>query len=159
MRMLANSAAAALVVWGSTQSIAARDPSRIVVHALGIRGEALGINNRGDIVGGVDTSPDAVSVPFLWTVRSGLRIISNVPGAALDVNDRGAVVGYFRVGAAVAPRGFLWTAREGLTDLGPAFLPSAINNRGDIAGTCSVSAGAQILDHACRRGRGGSRYW
>jgi hypothetical protein len=56
------------------------------------------------------------------------------------VNERGDIVGTYQVpNLDEITNGFLWTPKDGFTDLG-AFFPAAINNRGDIAGSCGDEA-------------------
>ena len=95
-------------------------------------GTAYAINNNGDIAGRVG------AYAAVWTNGERVEIESPSPTWALFINDRGDVVG--------GPLGgftgwFRW--RDGVsTDLGN-FIASAVNERGDIAGTHCVR------DHAC----------
>jgi uncharacterized membrane protein len=63
-----------------------------------------------------------------------------VPGQATDVNDAGAIVGL--LGSDAPFTGFLWTHQQGVVNLGTGFLPTAINNRGQIVGTIIGEFGA-----------------
>ena len=55
----------------------------------------------------------------------------------MDINDLGEVVGVVWACSddGCVQRGFIWSASLGLRDLG-SFIPRAINNRGDMAGSC-----------------------
>jgi uncharacterized membrane protein len=90
---------------------------------------ALAINNRREVVGFEFDSSTGIQTAFLWTLREGFRQIAT-DAAAIDINERGDVVGQGLNG------GFLWTKSDGLRELG-GFLPSSINNRGDMAGVCT----------------------
>jgi probable HAF family extracellular repeat protein len=131
------------------------------MHDLGAVGggteeRTLGLNDRAEIAGvrvlknGVPTAgnpDDAVSHAFLW--RRGTMINLGTLGAmagtedgssaAADVNERGQVVGSSGIHA------FLWqngTMRDIATPTRGLilFLASAVNNRGQIAGSCLPAA-------------------
>ena len=89
------------------------------------------INNRGDVVGSLGASNEIV--PFLWTRRDGLIMITEAGyGQATGINSAGTVVGW----SWPDQQGWMWSPRDGLTWLG-AFVPSAINNSRQIAGNCT----------------------
>jgi probable HAF family extracellular repeat protein len=102
---------------------------------------AAAINNRGQVVGTRYTADGAYA--FLW--QAG--VMTNLgTGYAWDINDRGQVVGQNNLGATGAT---MWY-RGRAYDLGaPAGLddwrPTAINERGWIAGNGGVMAGRAYL--------------
>jgi len=98
----------------------------------GVSTQPRAVNERATVVG-VAQFPDGTQSAFLWTRRSGFReIVQN--GGATDINKRGEVVGYLN-SCGYYCGGFHWSDRTGLHDLGE-FVPSAINDKGDIAGQC-----------------------
>jgi uncharacterized membrane protein len=108
-------------------------------------GSPLAINNRGDVVG-IASFGDQSVVGFLWNRRTGFHFFgSNV--SPVDINDRGQIVGNRSNcapgGGTCAASGFLWTARDGFRDLG-SLIPVAINNRGEIAGSCGKTRPACV---------------
>jgi probable HAF family extracellular repeat protein len=91
--------------------------------------DASAINNRGQVVGAIDSFADA-SHAVMW--QDG-RIRELGPGRAIDINDRGFVLGQRD------ERVVLW--RDGtVLDLGPGW-PVAINERGQVIGTRPTPAG------------------
>jgi hypothetical protein len=97
------------------------------------------LNNRGVIVGSAPSETGESQVPFRWTQQAGVELlIGDVQGAATAVNDAGAVIGWYIVGGNLF--GFLWTPVLKFVDLG-TFMPSAINNRGQIVGECDFLPG------------------
>jgi uncharacterized membrane protein len=100
------------------------------------------INERGDVVGVANnlnhTGQDAA---FIWTRENGFQLIA-FDASVSDINNRGDVVGYRCEWYAddygntqCRPHGFVWNLRTGLTEL-DTIVPVAINNKGDVAGTC-----------------------
>jgi probable HAF family extracellular repeat protein len=59
----------------------------------GTQASALGINNRGEVVGDASLkgSPDAY--PAMWTPRGEAHVLDSRPGTARGVNDDGTIVG------------------------------------------------------------------
>jgi len=96
------------------------------------------INNRGEIVG--DAVVGDRTVVFRWSRGRGFRDL-DIPGAeisAFDVNNRGQVVGStFRCDDDGTCRGggFVWSA-SGKVRLHRTFVPSSINDHGQMAGFC-----------------------
>jgi uncharacterized membrane protein len=107
----------------------------------------VALNNAGQVVGTITTGTAVGSSVFLWSREDGFRLI--VEGAYVsDINDRGEVVGSSYEcsptpdgNSSCAGRGFVWHAASGIRSLGE-FQPTAVNNRGDMAGAC-VSASLQ----------------
>jgi uncharacterized membrane protein len=93
------------------------------------------INNHGTIVGALSSDSGSSAVPFRWTETRGVEFfLGNSPGQATDVNNRDAIVGVLQH-SEESSSGFVWTPADGLVDLG-SFFPAAINDRGEIAGSC-----------------------
>jgi hypothetical protein len=104
---------------------------RVTMEDLGPIGRPIAINNRGEIVS---------SYGFFWSREDGIRTIlrdDGGPVTPLDINDNGVVVGVWAAcfGEDCDQRGFTWTLATGFRDLG-SFVPRAVNNRGEMAGTC-----------------------
>lgn len=105
------------------------------------------INNRGDIVGLVRNATGNTYDAFLWTSRFGYERLMNNPHGSFpyDINARGEVVGYAGkcevtpTSTSCGAQGFVWSRRAGLRDLG-SFIPTAINDRGDMVGSCPTGA-------------------
>ena len=98
---------------------------------------AVAINHRGEVAGWSQL-PTGATIPFYWSERTGfITFLEDLPGAPVDINDKGQIVGWFFRNLTL--QGFLWSRKEGFVDLG-AFLPNAINDRGDIAGQCEVNS-------------------
>ena len=133
--------------------VGARHSVTVVVRELGplVAGgssTAVSINNRGAVVGEATTETGRF-IPFLWTPQRGFdRILGDVRGFARDINDAGDVIGiYFSTDDDLEPgKGFLWSTTHGFVDLGD-FEPQAINNRGQIAGTCRPVLRACLWEH------------
>jgi len=117
----------------------------------GNNGQALGINNRGQIVGGAETpNPDPCSIFFLqveavfWE-NSEVQELPPFPGDpdgfANAINDRGETVGVSGCAATNIVRAVLWPKGQsgGVIDLGNlggagGNVPSDINNQGQVVG-------------------------
>jgi uncharacterized membrane protein len=98
---------------------------------------AVVINDRGEVAGWSQTSTGA-SVPFYWTEKTGfIKFLGDFPGSPVDISEKGQVVGWFYRNLTL--QGFLWSVKDGFVDLG-AFLPNAINDRGDMVGQCDISS-------------------
>lgn len=125
---------------------------------LGGNSRALGINNRGDVVGsaGIPTSSSFVAptaaAPAIhavrFTDRGGMEDLGTLGGArssASAINDNGIVVGWSDLGVFGAQRAFRWTPAAGMQDLG-IFAGEwdseavDINNRGEIVGYSGARA-------------------
>jgi len=116
---------------------------------LGFIGEALGINNVGQVVGSYSNGGTASA--FLWTQTTGLQdlgIDQGYASSASAINDNGQVVGF-----AVGPTdyAFLWSAAAGVQNLNELTSgqvagfreagSSTINNAGQIATDSELLAG------------------
>jgi len=94
------------------------------------------INNHGTIVGAISTVVGAPNVPFRWTHARGIEFfLGDSPGQATAINDNEAIAGVLLDSSSDFSSGFLWTRRNGVVHLGK-FVPTAIDNRDQIAGQC-----------------------
>jgi hypothetical protein len=115
-------------------------------------------NNAGQVVGVVSHRGAVAGYSvFLWSRRDGFRIIAE-DAVAADINNRGDVVGSWLEciqhaggGASCPYHGFIWNARTGFRDLGE-FTPAAVNNSGDMAGTCVNHSFGHIVPCAMHDG-------
>ena len=141
------------VVWGPNQG----EIHRLAPLPGGTVGFALGINNRGQVVGssgscantvvtavGLFVGPHAV----LWENGSvtDLGTLGGTLGKAGAINDRGEVAGFSSLPGDSAVHSFLWTRDAGMHDLGALgadFLgdPAAINNNTQVVGGSCDSSG------------------
>jgi hypothetical protein len=121
---------------------AAREKPRITVTEIeALRGnfvQVTSLNDRGVIVGAMYFADIDRTVPISWDPRDGVeKVVGDLPGAesgiATDINNRGTIIG--NIVYNMVPRGFMWSEADGFIDLG-SFVPNAINDRGQIAGTC-----------------------
>jgi probable HAF family extracellular repeat protein len=134
--------------------------------------QALGINNRGEVVGGSSDQEkdyvherigftgwvngfDPLCVPFIWTEQFGMSQLLTleegaVSGCANAINDLGQVVGWMYT-AEGEVHAFLWTSKNGIKDLGKQLTEDfvsvayAINNLGQVVG---YSQSANRYPHA-----------
>jgi probable HAF family extracellular repeat protein len=122
----------------------------------GLKSEAYGINNLGQVVGWSETANGEIHA-FLWSEATGMRDLGalgahssvGVHAEAHDVNGDGVVVG--QSSAPSSPyRAFRWTEAGGMQDIGalagsvPVVNAWDISSAGDIAGYSSRDgAGAQ----------------
>ncbi|MEI8376546.1 MAG: hypothetical protein WCJ35_27325, partial [Planctomycetota bacterium] len=130
----------------------------------GLRSEAFGINNAGQVVGNADPAHGDFHA-FLWQTGRGMQDLGTLGGSisnANGINDSGQVVGSAR--RAVDDNGgefgrpFLWTSRHGMQDLGSMGLAfnsaSAVNNAGEVVGTCKGLSGNLARSFLWRAGTG-----
>jgi probable HAF family extracellular repeat protein len=122
------------------------------VSLVAVGNRAIGINNRGQVVGGSTLPGNTTSHAFLWTRETRkMRDLGTLDGdvntGALSINDSGDVVGVSN-DASGGARAFLW--RNGvMTDLNtlapdsPLHLlfAAGINSRGEISGFGATEAG------------------
>jgi probable HAF family extracellular repeat protein len=114
----------------------------------GVKSEAYGINNNGQVVGWSETANGEIHA-FLWSEATGMRDLGavganssvGVKAEAHDVNDDGVVVGVSS--APINPyRAFRWTEAGGMQDIGtpggPIGIAWDISSAGDIAGYSSA---------------------
>jgi probable HAF family extracellular repeat protein len=119
-------------------------------------GFALGINNRGQIVGSsgncANTVVTAVGLftgahAVLWEKGSVTELgsLGGTMGKAGAINDRGEVAGFSSLPGDSAVHSFLWTSDRGMQDLGALgsdFIgdPAGINNNTQVVGgSCDLS--------------------
>lgn len=110
-------------------------------------GEAMDINNPGDIVGYSHVGPGLTSPihAFLWTRSDGtldLGTLGGTTSSAYGINDARQVVGMADTGGGQS-HAFIWTAASGMVDLGTLggtfSRATAINNHGVIIGSWATS--------------------
>ncbi len=98
-------------------------------------GVAHAINDRGVIVGRVGAQA------VLWEngKQRKLGTLGGRKSEAVDINQLGQVVGWILAKGGNARRGFLWQNGK-MVDLGAGFEPAAINDRGQVVGSCRNDA-------------------
>lgn len=122
-----------LVSAGLTAAQPATSPPVDLAHVslLPFSGVALGINDRGDLVGHSNFRA------FLWTEDWGYVDLGTLPNRPLceaaAVNNRREVVGRCWGGGVLETRAFFWTPEEGMLDIGRG-MATAINDLGEVAG-------------------------
>jgi probable HAF family extracellular repeat protein len=115
---------------------------------------AASINNRGEVVGGAQSSIDGTIHGFLWTKQTGMQDLGAFPGAIVTapaccnaINDRGEVVGFSIDGTTFTFRALIWKDKVPM-DLNtfipkgsPWYLQAAlsINESGEIVGYGSIN--------------------
>ena len=102
------------------------------------------INNRGEIAGWASRGEDEW-VAFVRSPRGQYEDIAE-RAFPYDINNRGEVVGVLFPcsGDECWREGFFWSREQGLQNLG-SFLPSAVNDRGDMAGVCDALSQACVM--------------
>jgi probable HAF family extracellular repeat protein len=141
------------VVWGPRQG----DVQGLPPLPGDTVGFALGINERGQVVGSSGTCANTVVTAVglfvgphavLWdngTVTS-LGSLGGTMGKAGAINDRGEVAGFSSLPGDSSVHSFLWTREEGMRDLGALgadYLgdPAGINNNTQVVGGSCDTAG------------------
>lgn len=98
------------------------------------------LNNRGQVAVSL-LADDGTSHAAVWHVGGEMvRLVTaeGVRSTAVDINDRGDVVGWRGPASDLeAGGGFLWRDGE-MVDLGSAFSPGKVNDRGQVVGSCAT---------------------
>lgn len=137
---------------------------------LKLHSQALGINNRGEVVGGSSNKVgwtheriggdynigfDHSCVAFIWTEQYGMSQLPTLggdAGSAHAINERGQVIGWSYT-VANEVHAFVWTSKKGIKDLGtlPGDAESVaygINNLGQVVGYSMSKNGTEGTRHA-----------
>lgn len=98
-----------------------------------------GVNDNGDVVGGLFNSSEYFSHAFAWSNTGGSRLINNVDGdqsGALSINNDNLIVGWTVADSLI--RGAIWDASGNRTLLNAEYDGSCyvldVNNRGQAVG-------------------------
>jgi len=128
---------------GPMQDIGLLDP----VH--GIAGNAWSVNSRGEVVGEADAAVGSARVSHAFYYSGSGSPVDLSPGsqqsAAWWINDNSQVVGSVTTGPNTYD-GMLWNIGGTTIDLGTAFLPTAINNNGLMAGIATSTKHAAFYN-------------
>jgi probable HAF family extracellular repeat protein len=98
--------------------------------------DAVGINDRGQVIGDSGTGTSCTSHAFLWQ-NGEIKDLGTLGGTESDakaISPRGDIIGFSTTAAGrVEADGFVW--RNGrMTDLGAGSNPEAINRQGEVVG-------------------------
>lgn len=103
-------------------------------------GEALGVNEHGDVVGHLDYGFAGGTRAFIWSETEGIRLIEGGGvGVAYAINDLGQVVGSYVGGA------FRWSAATGLEMIGPGGVNSVARGNNSVGS----AVGSLVGGSAC----------
>jgi len=104
----------------------------------GSSSEALGMNNRGHVVGRAATAEGSWA-PFIW-YKGEMQAIPASEGQASAINDRGQVAGFAYEGGSI--RAFVYDGQKlvYLTDAGFYVDAFSINDRGQVVGSLATGA-------------------
>jgi probable HAF family extracellular repeat protein len=120
----------------------------------GFVSRATAISDKGYVVGQVRTTEGGETQAFLWTPKSGIRVLSadDNDSEAAAVNDRGQVVGMHHHNPRnprELRRAFFWQSESGMQDLdGPDCAAMAMNGAGQVVGWLSTPRGDSPLGRA-----------
>jgi probable HAF family extracellular repeat protein len=114
----------------------------------GITGNIANAVNDNGVVAGAAFSVDGNSHAFLWNAGTLLNIVPGHPAAAVGMNANGVAVGFF-VDGNYENNGVIFNGGGNfeLLPVGEVFTvvyPSAINNSGQIAGSCGGNGNDEI---------------
>lgn len=118
------------------------------------QGEALGINNRGEVVGWT-YDDNGSKVAFLWSTSLGFRLLGRNAAwtdvRATGINDRGQIVGWAKLSASVF-RAIQWNLDGTYSDAGTIFGGSVssaycISERGSIVGSSNSATLPVVAAH------------
>ena len=98
----------------------------------GTFGEAVAINNRGEVVGFKNTAGDAGRDGFYWTSATGMIDLGSF--SANSINDDGVAVGSIPTSDGSSFHAALWTSSGGMHDLGTLGGPTSYGMRADSLG-------------------------
>jgi probable HAF family extracellular repeat protein len=114
----------------------------------GIWTQATDLNDHGVVVG-YDWAPGITELPFVWTARTGFRLLDGftAEGRPNGINDHGEIVGFAMDAGGTTQFAFYWSDKRGVVDLGAEAGLSdayAINKHGQVAGR-RASDGAAVV--------------
>jgi len=111
---------------------------------------ALGINDRGEVVGYSNAHAGGQRRAFIWTKKDGMQDLGTLGGdvaSASDINNRGQIVGYSSTtpGSYYPSQAFIWTKTGGMQDYGTLggslATPHSINKFGHFVGMSETDVG------------------
>jgi probable HAF family extracellular repeat protein len=120
---------------------------------------AIGLNNRGQVVGAADTTFQGQTWHgFFWDPQTGLMDLGTLGGPtsyAWALNNRGQIVGAADLAGTTAPgqkwRAYIWDKKRGMVDLGSLGGPTSdargINDRGQVVGAADMADAAWPNQH------------